>query len=49
MGRPVLADGRRADRGEENELYKQAGVVPGDVWRDVVVTGRQYQSPTPSP
>ncbi len=30
---------------EENELYKQAGVVPGDVWRDVVVTGRQYQSP----
>ncbi|MBD0023529.1 hemin transporter [Gordonia pseudamarae] len=30
---------------EENHLYQQAGVAPGDVWRDVVVTGRQYQSP----
>ncbi|GAA3960483.1 globin domain-containing protein [Gordonia caeni] len=31
--------------GRENELYAAAGVVPGDVWRDVVVIGRDQVSP----
>ena len=30
---------------EEEDLYQRAGVAPGDVWRDVVVTGRRYESP----
>lgn len=29
----------------EDDLYAAAGVEPGQVWRDVVVAGREYQSP----
>lgn len=31
--------------GRENELYREAGVVPGDVWRDVRVVGRDQVGP----
>ena len=31
--------------GRENELYAEAGVTPGDVWRDVIITGREQVAP----
>ncbi|GAC58356.1 flavohemoprotein [Gordonia hirsuta DSM 44140 = NBRC 16056] len=31
--------------GRENELYDAAGVVPGDVWREVVVAAREQVAP----
>ncbi|MCK0440493.1 FAD-binding oxidoreductase [Gordonia alkaliphila] len=31
--------------GRENELYADAGVTPGDVWRDVVIVEREQVAP----